>query len=55
MRPRRRVPSGTVVELWLGISADEFSRARPARERWMRNRYPLIEAGMSRQDCIDWW
>ena len=21
----------------------------------MRNRYPLIEAGMSRSDCIDWW
>ena len=21
----------------------------------MRNRYPLIEAGMSRADCIDWW
>ena len=25
------------------------------RSAWMRNRYPLIEAGMSRWDCIDWW
>ena len=50
VRPRRRVPPGTGVELWLGISTDEFSRTRPSRERWMRNRYPLIEAGMSRSD-----
>ena len=21
----------------------------------MTNRYPLIEAGMSRQDCMEWW
>ena len=55
LRPRQRVPAGTGVELWLGISTDEFSRTRPARERWMRNRYPLIEAGMSRRDCLAWW
>ncbi len=55
VRPRRRVPAGTTVELWLGISTDEFSRTRPSRERWMRNRYPLIEAGMSRRDCLAWW
>ena len=23
--------------------------------RWITNRYPLIEAGMSRRDCADWW
>ena len=55
LKPRRRVPAGTMVELWLGISTDEFSRTRPSRERWMRNRYPLIEAGMSRRDCMAWW
>ena len=21
----------------------------------MTNRYPLIEAGMSRSDCLNWW
>ena len=55
VRPGRRVPAGTTVELWLGISTDEFSRTRPSRELWMRNRYPLIEAGMSRRDCLAWW
>lgn len=25
------------------------------RDRWDMNRYPLIESGMSRRDCADWW
>ena len=52
---RQRIPSGATVELWLGISTDEAIRMRASRDRWIRNRYPLIEAGMSRQDCLDWW
>ena len=28
---------------------------KDSRDRWMTNRYPLIEAGMSRRDCADWW
>ena len=55
LRPRQRVPSGVTVELWLGISTDEAVRMKDSRDRWMTNRYPLIEAGMSRQDCMDWW
>ena len=55
LRPRQRVPAGTNVELWLGISTDEAIRMRDSRDRWMTNRYPLIEAGMSRRDCADWW
>ena len=55
LRPRQRVPAGTMVELWLGISTDEAIRMKDSRDRWMTNRYPLIEAGMSRGDCADWW
>ena len=55
LRRRQRIPSGTTVELWLGISTDEAIRMRASRDRWIRNRYPLIEAGMSGQDCLDWW
>ena len=51
----KRVPAGTTVELWLGISTDEAGRMKDSRDRWMRNRYPLIEAGMSRRDCMEWW
>ena len=51
----QRVPSGTAVELWLGISTDEAIRMKPSRDRWIHNRYPLIAVGMSRKDCLEWW
>ena len=55
LRRGQRVPSGVSVELWLGISTDEAIRMKPSRDRWITNRYPLIEAAMSRRDCMDWW
>ena len=55
LRPRQRVPAGTTVELWLGISTDEAIRMKTSRDAWIENRYPLIEQGMSRRDCMDWW
>ena len=55
LRPRQRVPARTTVELWLGISTDEVIRMKTSRDRWMTNRYPLIEVGMSRSDCLNWW
>ena len=41
-----------------GCSQGRFlqsSLPRAHDTRVTRNRYPLIEAGMSRSDCIDWW
>ena len=55
LKLRQRVPAGTTVELWLGISTDEAIRMKTSRDRWMTNRYPLIEAGMPRSDCLNWW
>jgi hypothetical protein len=49
-----RVPAGTVVEQWLGISMDEMQRMKDAELGWQRNRFPLIEARMSRRDCLAW-
>ena len=51
----QRVPADTTVELWLGISTDEAIRMKTSRDRWIHNRYPLIEVGMSRKDCLEWW
>lgn len=42
------------VEVWIGITTDEAHRMKPAQHAWQRNRFPLIEAGMSRRDCVDW-
>lgn len=52
--PGRRVPKGIIVETWVGITTDEVIRASASRHRWEHKRHPLIEAGMSRGDCIEW-
>lgn len=39
---------------WLGISTDEASRMKDSGEAWSLNVYPLIEMGMSRDDCMAW-
>ena len=39
--------------MWLGISTDETIRMKNSRDRWIANRYPPIEADMSRRDCLD--
>ena len=27
---------------------------KPARDKWIKNRWPLIESRMSRHDCLQW-
>lgn len=50
---RDRVPAGA-AEILIGISTDEAIRMKPARQAYMTNRWPLIELGMSRRDCLRW-
>jgi len=54
VKPGARVPKGIVVETWVGITTDEVTRAAASRHRWEHKRHPLIEANMSRGDCIEW-
>lgn len=42
------------VTQWIGISADEIYRMKPARVKWSQHRWPLVELGMRRRDCIAW-
>lgn len=51
---RRRSPDSAVVVQWIGISTDEAHRMKPSREAWVEHRWPLIELGMSRTDCLTW-
>ena len=51
--PRQRA-KGVVCEMLIGISTDEALRMKPAREPWKQHRWPLIEKGMSRWDCLQW-
>lgn len=46
--------AGQPVELWLGISTDEWHRAKDADAQYIKHRWPLIELGMSRADCLAW-
>lgn len=51
---RRGYIAKGAVEVWVGISTDEASRMKPARQQWQATRWPLIELGMSRRDCERW-
>lgn len=42
------------VEMWLGISTDEASRMKDSRVKYAVNKYPLIDLGLSRNDCIEY-
>lgn len=52
--PKGRHATKFRVEQWLGISSDEMQRMKAARESWITHRWPLIEARMSRGDCLAW-
>lgn len=51
----QRAPRGRVLAMqYIGISMDEAIRMKPAREKWVRHFWPLIDKRMSRYDCLQW-
>lgn len=42
------------VYQWIGISPDEVRRMKPSRHKWCEHRWPLIDLGMKRHDCLLW-
>lgn len=53
---RWNVPEGTprLAKSLIGISADEVQRCKPSREPWIENKHPLVDAGITRNDCLRW-
>ena len=49
-----RGPKGKAVEQWIGISLDEMQRMKAAEQPFVENCFPLIEARMTRRDCLAW-
>ncbi|MFI6098218.1 hypothetical protein ACIA8G_21875 [Lentzea sp. NPDC051213] len=47
----RRVPRGVYVEQAIGISTDEFTRAKDSGLRYLRNVFPLIDLDWDRAAC----
>jgi len=54
LKPGQRGPKEIAVIQWIGISTDEASRMKPSRDSYIKMRWPLIELGMSRTDCLNW-
>jgi hypothetical protein len=53
-REIQKIRNGDPVEMWLGITLDEFQRMKPSNVKYITNRWPLIELQMKRLDCINW-
>ncbi|MCC8244991.1 hypothetical protein [Saccharothrix luteola] len=49
----RRVPRGVYAEQAIGISTDEFTRAKDSGVRFLRNVFPLIDLGFDRATCVE--
>ena len=53
-RKTRELRNGRSVVQWIGISLDEAHRMKPSGVGYIENRYPLVDARMSRHDCLRW-
>jgi hypothetical protein len=51
LRRHLKATRANPVELWLGISTDEITRAKPSRVLYATHRWPLVELNLSRADC----
>jgi 3'-phosphoadenosine 5'-phosphosulfate sulfotransferase (PAPS reductase)/FAD synthetase len=47
-----RVKKGQQLEQWIGISKDEIQRAKDSQVSYIKHRFPLLEMGWSRGDCL---
>lgn len=59
LAPRKWMPKDVRVYQYFGISTDEKSRAlnielRAKETYWSEAKFPLLDAGMSREDCSKW-
>jgi len=43
-----------IVEAWMGISLDEWTRMRDSDVKYIKNVYPLIDRRINRADCVAW-
>jgi hypothetical protein len=51
----KHVKKNVWVEQWIGISTDEIARMKPARDKYIINRWPLLEMNINRRQCQDWF
>lgn len=54
LKKGQRGPKEVVVRQWIGISTDEIQRMKMSSDAYVENVFPLIDARMSRSDCLSW-
>lgn len=54
LKPRQRGPKEVAVEQWIGISLDEWQRARTGDKPYIKHVHPLLDLRMTRAMCLDW-
>uniref|UniRef100_A0A6M3IPG5 Putative phosphoadenosine phosphosulfate reductase family protein n=1 Tax=viral metagenome TaxID=1070528 RepID=A0A6M3IPG5_9ZZZZ len=54
LKRRELTKTPGIVEQWLGITIDEWQRAKDSNVKYIRHRFPLLEMSMSRSDCLAW-
>jgi len=55
LKKGQRAPKGKILATqYIGISFDELTRMKDAREKWIKNQWPLVDRRMKRIDCIRW-
>jgi hypothetical protein len=40
--------------VWIGISLDEAHRMKPSKPKYITNRWPLVDIGITRFHCLQW-
>ncbi len=48
-------PKEVAIIQWIGISTDEASRMKSSKKKYIKNIWPLIDMGVSRFNCEDWF
>ena len=54
LKYRERAPREILVTQYIGISYDEMIRMKPSHEHWIEHKWPLVDLGMRRLDCLQW-
>jgi hypothetical protein len=49
---RSLTPRGKRARALIGISIDESVRMKDSRDKWIDNTYPLVDAGLTREECL---
>ena len=54
-KPHTRKNKPPYAVQWMGITTDEWMRCKNSKDTWIHNAYPLIDANMTRHDCLEWF